>query len=276
MLSEDYIHLITLYYSGNITPEEEVQLLEWVRNDSQNEHTFQQYGKIWEVSVNLKQKFDVDEGWQTFKIRVQTPPSGVAIPAHSFIYGIAVSIALVVGMALLIKVLYVNPASNDNYISMVEITSQDSSSVLFLPDSSKIYLSKDSKLSYDEKLFASERTVNLVGEAFFEVQRDIEHPFIIYTTDTKIRVLGTSFDVKESKDENEVSVMVVTGEVEFAPVNKTNETVILKRGEKGLFNAKQKRVTKNKNSNEDFMWWKKTNLKHEIIKMYNKIKRKAK
>ena len=63
-----------------------------------------------------------------------------------------------------------------------------------LPDGSSVWLNASSQISYDSK---APRTLNLEGEAFFDVAKDKEHPFTVETPDNiKITALGTSFNVK--------------------------------------------------------------------------------
>ena len=59
-----------------------------------------------------------------------------------------------------------------------------------------------------------ERVVTLRGEAYFEVARDVESPFIVQTRGLYTKVLGTSFNVKAYDDEPEVSTTLLSGKVE--------------------------------------------------------------
>lgn len=82
-----------------------------------------------------------------------------------------------------------------------------------LDDGSVVSLGKDSRLIYPEKFTAKERVVQLSGEAFFEVKRDTERPFLIYANETVTKVLGTSFRIRAYVSAPEVIVSVVTGKV---------------------------------------------------------------
>lgn len=82
-----------------------------------------------------------------------------------------------------------------------------------LEDGSIVSLGKDSKLMYPEKFAAKERVVQLSGEAFFEVKRDVGRPFLIYANETVTKVLGTSFRIEAYVSAPKVIVSVVTGKV---------------------------------------------------------------
>ncbi|MGB5942816.1 MAG: FecR domain-containing protein [Leeuwenhoekiella sp.] len=62
-----------------------------------------------------------------------------------------------------------------------------------LPDQSIVILNAGSSISYMEKSFLKKRTVTLVGEGFFEVQKGSD--FIVRSTSGSVQVLGTSFNV---------------------------------------------------------------------------------
>lgn len=83
--------------------------------------------------------------------------------------------------------------------------------LLFLPDGSKVVLAKGARISYNMLMNGSKREVTLSGEAFFDVAKNAEQPFYIYTQNVVVKVLGTSFKVTASG--NQESVAVKTGKV---------------------------------------------------------------
>lgn len=80
-----------------------------------------------------------------------------------------------------------------------------------LPDGTKVRLNGDSKIRYPEDFGTAARTVELQGEAYFEVTKD-NIPFVVHTGETRTEVLGTSFNVK-SRTGRTVEVTLVEGEV---------------------------------------------------------------
>jgi transmembrane sensor len=83
--------------------------------------------------------------------------------------------------------------------------------LLFLPDGSKVVLAKGARISYNMLMNGSKREVTLSGEAFFDVAKNAEQPFYIYTQNVVVKVLGTSFKVTASGSHE--SVAVKTGKV---------------------------------------------------------------
>ena len=82
-----------------------------------------------------------------------------------------------------------------------------------LSDGSKITLEPQSELRYGNEFGKEKREVFLTGEAFFEVTKDTQRPFLIYTGKLVTKVVGTSFSIKAYEKDNDISVSVRTGKV---------------------------------------------------------------
>jgi len=88
-----------------------------------------------------------------------------------------------------------------------------------LPDGSSVMLKQQSKLSYHSKFDGQKREVYLIGEAFFEVTKNSEKPFFVYSNELITKVLGTSFTVKSFGKDGEIKVIVKTGKVAVFTIN---------------------------------------------------------
>jgi transmembrane sensor len=84
-----------------------------------------------------------------------------------------------------------------------------------LPDKSVIWLKANARVQVDTQAYKQQfRTVELIaGEAFFEVQKDPAHPFIVQNGSVQTKVLGTSFSVQTGLPGEAVQVTVATGKV---------------------------------------------------------------
>ena len=85
-----------------------------------------------------------------------------------------------------------------------------------MPDGSLVWLNSESQLQYPEKFSDSTRVVHLVGEAFFEVMKNVRRPFIVQTANLTTTVLGTKFNVNAYKNESWEKVSLVEGLVKVA------------------------------------------------------------
>ena len=95
-------------------------------------------------------------------------------------------------------------------------------------DSSWVILNAQSTMKYPVAFRGKERKVYVEGEAYFEVTRDEEHPFIVSVKNFDVRVLGTSFNVMSYDDEFASSVTLLSGKVE---TTSGHDTVRLSPGE---------------------------------------------
>ncbi|MCK9628400.1 MAG: FecR domain-containing protein [Bacteroidales bacterium] len=81
-----------------------------------------------------------------------------------------------------------------------------------LSDGTKVYLNSNSYIRYPVNFSGDTRDVTLVGRAYFDVAKS-KIPFIVNTSDMKVEVLGTSFDVESRKNGKSTSVILVEGSV---------------------------------------------------------------
>ncbi len=84
---------------------------------------------------------------------------------------------------------------------------------LTLSDGTQIWLNGESSLRYPVNFTTEKRIVTLTGQAYFEVSKDEEHPFIVITQNMNIEVIGTSFDVNSYPDSELNTMTLVTGKV---------------------------------------------------------------
>lgn len=119
---------------------------------------------------------------------------------------------------------------------------------ILLQDGSRIRLSPDSRISYPDSFVKKEREVFLSGEAFFEVTKNPNSPFKVYTSEIVTTVLGTSFTVKAFEKDRDVSVVVKTGKVTVATApgpnaeqkNEADELVLLPNQQMVYYREEQK------------------------------------
>ena len=147
--------------------------------------------------------------------------------------------AVVIGLAVCIP--YFNNNKNnfldkgDHYNEVV--AKRGTKTKIILPDGSQVWLNSDSKLSYGERFNDTIREVSLEGEAYFDVIKDKNRPFVVMTNDLNIRVLGTTFNIKSYAEDATIETTLIRGMIE---VRKNNEPatkkIILTPNEKLIYN----------------------------------------
>jgi ferric-dicitrate binding protein FerR (iron transport regulator) len=88
-----------------------------------------------------------------------------------------------------------------------------SKSISILPDGTKVWLNAGSKLKYSSNYGIENRDVELEGEAYFKVVTNPEKPFIVITSELKIKAYGTAFNVKAYPDERVITTTLEEGKV---------------------------------------------------------------
>ncbi|MGE6355480.1 FecR family protein [Flavobacterium sp. NPDC079362] len=114
-------------------------------------------------------------------------------------------------------------------------------SKITLSDGTQIWLNAGSLLKYPTKFKGGTREVYLTGEAFFDVAKDKEHPFIIHTDKMDTKVLGTSFNVQAYPDHATQEVSVLTGRVNVKSTF-TEENVYVTPGQKVVFKSQNNKL----------------------------------
>ncbi|MCE7043769.1 FecR family protein [Dyadobacter sp. CY312] len=94
--------------------------------------------------------------------------------------------------------------------------------LVVLKDGSKITLQPNSTITYHEAFDGAERNVQLEGEAFFDVVKNPDRPFLVYFNDLTVRVLGTSFNIRSYGKEEGSRVTVKTGKVSVSANRETS------------------------------------------------------
>lgn len=112
------------------------------------------------------------------------------------------------------------------------VTRNGSRTRITLPDGSIVWLNAGSKLNYDKQFGAKLREVTLTGEAFFDVKKNPDLPFVIHTNRIDVRVLGTQFNVRSYPGDKTTEAALVEGSIEVLLRNKQTGKILLKPNQK--------------------------------------------
>mgnify|MGYP003859816873 CR=1 FL=1 len=163
----------------------------------------------------------------------------------------------------------------DKVENIEKITQKGQKSTLVLSDGTQIRLNANSKISYPEKFDPNKREVHLEGEAFFDVARDEERPFIIKSGDLTTTVLGTSFNIKAFPEE-EMEVTVATGKVHVRAGAEENRgkggpivgrEVLLTPNQQVRYDLENKSLVKQTVDTEKYLAWKEGIIRFDDLKL---------
>jgi hypothetical protein len=127
------------------------------------------------------------------------------------------------------------------------ITDKNSSPVpkrVVLEDNSVVTLDPGSAIIYPDRFATDKRAVQLIGDAFFEITKNPEKPFFVYSGKLITRVLGTSFRIKTRSKDKTLEVEVVTGKVSvFENQRAFDEAEVPEEPSNGVVLTPNQRVT---------------------------------
>ncbi|HEY4289951.1 MAG TPA: FecR family protein [Puia sp.] len=123
-----------------------------------------------------------------------------------------------------------------------------------LPDGTEVWLNADSRLTYGKDFGSRVREVALSGEAFFDVQKDADHPFIIHTGALDIRVLGTAFNIRSYQNEKTSEATLIRGAIEVT-MNSSPERKIVMRPSDRLVVQNEGNIKTSSPAKEDTLYW---------------------
>lgn len=153
--------------------------------------------------------------------------------------------------------------------------------VIHLHDGTKVALNSNSTFTYPSSFSNKTRVVYLKGEAFFDVVKNPERPFIVkLPSEMKVKVLGTSFNIKAYPEDTKTVTSLFTGKVELIYKNKVEIRNMLYPGYKANFQKSIKKMTiTQENAIEEAISWKKgtllfkketlNNIINELNRFYN-------
>ncbi|MRG47107.1 DUF4974 domain-containing protein [Chitinophaga sp. SYP-B3965] len=150
-----------------------------------------------------------------------------------------VSLSIAASLALLVTTLYFGRDYMTGILNReIHVTTLKGERRQFqLADGTSIWLAPASSLSYRE----NSREITLQGEAFFDVAKDDEHPFIVHTGKTNTTVLGTTFNVQAYNDRADIEIVLLTGKVS---VDANTNKVLLSPYQRAVFNTASGKLKK--------------------------------
>ncbi|MCD0489213.1 FecR domain-containing protein [Pedobacter sp. MC2016-14] len=215
------IEILIRYLNGETSNEENQQIEDWRLQDSSHQMELETLQLVWNSAATDKDYTPPNSVASLAKFKEKAGLTGQAVkaPYKSFNWKTWLKVAAILApFPLLIWFFVLQYQADATFISAQTTVKTDTT---LLADGSVVVLNRNSVLEYQEK-FHDTRTVSLKkGEAFFKVKHDHNRPFIVQVNGIRIRVLGTSFNVKMVAGKTEV--IVETGKVEISSKHKKIE-----------------------------------------------------
>ena len=266
--------LFAKYFARETNALETKELENWVGESLENKKSFDRMYFLWMQSAkkDIEQKVNSNLAWEKIQKRIHSPKKNlIVLPKEQNIHlktaKNLLKVAAVLFIGFLIGYLVENYPAEPQYLS--QETFVDTVNIV-LADQTSVKLNKNSKLTYPDKFKKDKRLVKLQGEAFFKVKHNKKKPFIVETKIARIKVLGTSFNIKSLDSINRVSVTVQSGKVELSGLNNQSQKLILTKGETGIIDNNKGEIYKEQNTlkNEATLYWLNKKLVFKQTELY--------
>jgi transmembrane sensor len=243
MVNERFIELLTKKLSDEIDAGELEEFNFLIANDEtcRQQNTF--FKNYW--VTNEEQYSNTDLMFQRILSKIEVPeqtnpvqdtgiaPIGMASNRNLFFLR---SVAAIFITALCVGCIYYFVGYHAKDFTLTSLqqknTPSRTKSKIFLSDGSVVTLNSETTLKYPPSFKGLTREVYLTGEAFFDVAKDHQHPFIVHAGNMSIKVLGTAFNVKSYKNDIASETTLIRGAIEVTLTDRPSDRIILKPNEK--------------------------------------------
>ncbi len=247
--------LIQKYLQGVTTEEENLLLFEWIKQSPENEKRLFGEKDIWDVYGFKTNQKEYDSNIELDVLKKQLiPQKSSRLIRFGKLLKIAAILLITFGLGWSSQFL-----SHTEDTQKADVATQDifvpkgQINQIFLADGTRIWINSESRLTVPLIFSQNERIVKLSGEAFFEVAKDKKHPFIVDVNGQRIKVLGTSFNVRAYDTSNKIETTLETGEIKLFA---NGQTTVLKPGDQCLYNKENNKLIVSTVEPEAFSTWK--------------------
>lgn len=246
------------YLSGEMTGEELNEVEQWLAM-AENKAEFEKLKQLWEGTSEIANEslFNADKSWGSMQQRINTSPSRKLSKERTLFpyWAAAASVILLLGIS---AIFFFQRNHTKEHVFAAQ--SEKMATPVLLPDGSKVYLNRNTSLTYNEDFNKKGRNVTLTGEAFFEVAKNPAQPFVIHTGKADVRVIGTSFNVMAYQNCDSVLVMVKSGIVELYSNQNSAEKIELTVGKAGTYFKSEEKITTRPSYDANMLAWKTNQL----------------
>jgi len=274
--------IITRFLEGHASEEDVETLYTWVQESEANRHYFHEMNNTYQASVTLARynQPKINAAWEQLAEDIQASGRTVAHPAlkrrpkPSIFLKIAASVTLLAAAGTLLFML----SKFAGRQSPVVYNAGENNMRILLPDSSFVWLNRHSTLEYAPSFGTTNREVHLKGEAFFDVRKNKNQPFIVKAENIQVLVRGTKFNVQAYTAEPSIKTTLEEGKIELY-VSGMASHFVMRPGDQITLDTEANKVSRKKVNPANFSAWKEEQLSFDsaplrdiILQLENRYK----
>ncbi|MBR8535151.1 DUF4974 domain-containing protein [Carboxylicivirga sediminis] len=252
----DYRNLMVRFFDKTATDDELQKLSEWLKESDENKQLFNEFNESYQFAdISVKGWiYDTDANWKQLKNRIQSKQKSGKIRMLTSRQYNWLSVAAIITLLLMVgsmaRLLMNQSQTEFNNQKLSVIAPPGQKSQVVLQDGTRVWLNSGTELTYKYDVDDNKRIVTLDGEAFFDVAKDKERPFIVQTYGIDLVVYGTRFNVYSYKDERIIETTLEEGSV-GVKVHASGKEWLMKPGQQCIYN-KELQAVKMEETNVSF------------------------
>lgn len=256
------IELLHRMIAGSATEEENRQLMEWFRQCASKEEFFTHFEQAWKDSSDEMPREVQERMYRRLSLNLDgKEKEKKVVPLHSrSVWKLwpQVAAACIIIVLSLINYNLINKQKHMSTQNFMVSAEKGQRAFITLPDSTKVWLNSDTKISYPADYGMKERNVTLLGEAYFEVARNPAKRFIVEAKGMQVEALGTAFNINAYRDDNKMIASLFSGSVR---VSYEDHVAILKPHESIKVDLLTRNISQYKDDNmNDIALWRENEI----------------
>ncbi|MCD7849576.1 MAG: DUF4974 domain-containing protein [Parabacteroides sp.] len=231
-MENEHSELIIGYLQGRLRGRDLDSFYVWVNESADNKKLFFETKALYEACAPSREKSEIQESWlRLLEKRTSRQHKKQSLWLRISTYAAVAMFATAITSSIFIF------SSKENETHITRYLGGDGleADVVVLPDGTRVSLGSRTSFSYDSHYGKSKRIVYLEGEAYFEVAKEKDKPFVVETKEQSIEALGTKFNVSAYSSDSLLTTTLLDGSVLLTTPNLSQPT-ILKPNEQFIYN----------------------------------------
>ena len=217
------------------------------------------------IEESLKDEVDVDREWERLFSSIEKKTISKMKTRGLFLQYLKYAAAVVLGIGVSLSTLYLTNQENLSTVGNYKlVTSKGEKSYLQLPDGTRVWLNSCTTLEYAENYGHSNRSIYLDGEAYFEVAKNKDLPFVVKANGIDVKAIGTAFNVSAYMEVSQLTTTLFNGKVAVQPTL-TKQEVLLEPNQVAVYDKSRNKIEVVPYDKKQFAQWRGGFLSFEMM-----------
>ena len=194
------------------------------------------------IAESLKDEVGVDRERERLFSSIEKKTISKMKTRRLFLQYMKYAAAVLLGIGISLSTLYLTNQENLSTVGNYKlVTSKGEKSYLQLPDGTRVWLNSCTTLEYAENYGHSNRSIYLDGEAYFEVAKNKDLPFVVKANGIDVKSIGTAFNVSAYMEDSQLTTTLFNGKVAVQPTL-TKQEVLLEPNQVAVYDKSRNKI----------------------------------